>query len=553
MRATTVSAILSFVASLALASPLGDSSALMSRATTFNNPILWEDYPDLDVFRVGDVFYYSSSSFAFSPGAPVLKSYDLVNWTPVTHSVPTLNFGSQYNLESSTSRAYVKGIWASSLRYRNSTDKFMWVGCVQSTGNTYLWTSDGQGAGKNNGEVSSWNWQSGGTISGASCYYDNGIFIDDDDTIYVAYGNTNIQVAQLNKDGTAQVRSQQVYKDPNGLYIEGSRMYKVNGNYYIFVTRPASAEWVLKSKSPWGPYEAKILVNSISGPLSNAGFSHQGGIVDTKDGKFYYVAFMDSYPGGRIPVAAPLTWSADGWPSVVKDSNGAWGKSYPMPVQTSKTVPPPTGIDSFTGSALGAAWEWNHNPDNTKWSLLGGSGGLKLSTATVTSDLYSARNTLTHRILGPKSSGTFRLDISKMANGDRAGAVLFRDTAAYIGVHKTASGSQLVMVNGLALNTDWTTKSTGTVAATGPSLGSSVTDLWLQIRADITPAFGTNTARQNTFWYSTDGKTFIQLGPAFGMANTWQFFTGYRFGAFNFATSQLGGSVTVKSFDMQLI
>lgn len=542
---SAILALAGLLPSISTASPLNSKNELTSRATTFNNPVLWEDYPDLDVFRVGNVFYYSSSTFAFSPGAPVLKSYDLVNWTPVSHSVPTLNFGAKYNLESSTSRAYVKGIFASSLRYRKSTDTFMWLGCIEYS-KTYIWTSAGSNAAANNGEVSSWNWKSAGTIP--TCYYDNGLLIDDDDTLYVAYGNTQLKVAQLNKDGTAEVKNANVYKDPNGKVLEGSRMYKINGKYYIFATQPASAEWVLKSDSPWGPYEAKVLVDSISGPLANAGYSHQGGIVDTPDGKWYYVAFMDSYPGGRIPVVAPLTFGSDGWPTVTT-VNGAWGKTYPMPVTTSKTVPGHTGTDSFTGSTLSQEWEWNHNPDNSKWSI---SSGLQLSTATVTNDLFSARNTLTHRILGPKSSGTFRIDISKMADGDRAGAILFRDVAAYIGIHKSGSTTSLVMVNNLSLNTDWTTKSTGTVAATGPSIAASTTDLWLQVRTDITPAFsGTNAVRQTTFWYSTDGKTYTQLGPSFGMTNTYNFFTGYRFGVFNFATKALGGKVTVKSFDME--
>jgi beta-xylosidase len=293
-------------------------------------------------------------------------------------------------------------------------------------------------------------------------------------------------------------------------------------------------------------------VDSIAGPLSNAGNSHQGGIVDTKDGHWYYVAFMDAYPGGRIPVVAPLTWTRDGWPEVVK-SNGAWGKTYPLPVQKSKTVPPPTGLDCFAGSSLSHEWEWNHNPDTSKWTLLGGARGLQLRTATVTQDLFSARNTLTHRILGPKSSGTFRLDINKMTDGDRAGAVLFRDVAAYIGVHKQGSTSNLVFVNNLNLNTDWTTNSTGKVATTGSAIPATSTDLWLRIESDITPAFGTNTSRQTTFWYSTDGKAFRQLGPAFLMTNTWQFFTGYRFGVFNFATKALGGAVTVKSFELKAL
>ncbi|KAH8712018.1 glycosyl hydrolase [Phaeosphaeriaceae sp. PMI808] len=524
------------------------ANPIEARADTFNNPVLWQDHPDLDVFRVGDVFYYSSSTFAFSPGAPVLKSYDLVNWTPVSHSVPALSFANKYDLPASNNRAYVKGIWASTLRYRKSTDTFHWLGCIE--GKTYLYTASGTNAAANNGEVSSWNWVSKGTIS--TCYYDSGLLIDDDDTMYVAYGNGKIMVAQLNKDGTAEVKRQQVYASPGGETIEGSRMYKIKGSYYIFVTKPASAEWVLKAANPWGPYERKILVDGIQGPLSSAGNAHQGGVVETKDGKWYYMAFLDAYPGGRIPVAAPLTWSSDGWPSVEKVNN-QWGKTYPMPVQTSKTVPPPTGLDSFTGSSLSHEWEWNHNPDKSKWSLISGSGGVRLQTATVTGDLFTARNTLTHRILGPKSSGTFRIDISKMADGDRAGAVLFRDVSAYIGVHKEGTTNKLVMVNNLNLNSDWSTKSTGSVAATGPSIAAGTTDLWLRVQADITPAFGSNTARTTTFWYSTDGKSFTQLGSAFPMTNTWQFFTGYRFGVFNFATKSLGGEITAKSFELKTV
>jgi beta-xylosidase len=275
---------------------LAGVSALAERADTFKNPVLWQDLPDLDVFRVGDVFYYSSSTFAYSPGAPLHKSYDLVNWTPVTHSVPSLDFGAKYNLNGS--RAYVKGIWASSARYRKSNDLFYWIGCIEQ-GKTYVYTSPGSGAGDKGGEVDKWNWTQAAVIN--KCYYDCGMLIDDDDTMYVAYGNSKLSVAQLSKDGLKEVKSAQVF-DSGSTNIEGSHMYKINGYYWIVPTKVASGEWVLRSKSPWGPYEQKIFWDNLSGPLSNAGYAHQGGMVDTKDGKWHYIAFMDSYPGGRIPV-----------------------------------------------------------------------------------------------------------------------------------------------------------------------------------------------------------------------------------------------------------
>jgi beta-xylosidase len=94
MHILSLLAFVCLLPSLSSGSPLNDRHELATRVATFNNPVLWEDYPDLDVFRVGDVFYYSSSTFAFSPGAPLLKSYDLVNWTPVSHSVPTASLSS---------------------------------------------------------------------------------------------------------------------------------------------------------------------------------------------------------------------------------------------------------------------------------------------------------------------------------------------------------------------------------------------------------------------------------------------------------------------------
>lgn len=543
-----LAALVSFLlAACSTASPLVTTRQYTS--TTFTNPIIWEDLPDIDVFRVGDVFYYSTSTFAYSPGAPVYKSYDLLNWTPVTHSVPRLDFGSAYNLDSPTDRAYVQGIWASTLRYRESTDTFYWIGCIGFS-KTYIYTSAGSGAGSNNGDAQSWDWQQGAVLD--TCYYDCGLLIDDDDTMYVVYGSTNLHVAQLSADGLSEVRNEQVYSSGD-TYVEGSHMYKANGYYWIVPTKPITGEWVLRSASPWGPYEQRVLFDSVPGPLPNAGWSHQGGMVQTQNDEWYYLAFMDSYPGGRIPVMAPLTWSSDGWPEFVANSSGAWGSSYPVPsiASTAQAVSQLTGTDTFVGSALSPEWEWNHNPDTTKFGFVGGSGGLILQTATVTYDLFSARNTLTHRIIGPKSEAVFQFDISQMADGDRVGAAMFRDHSAYIGIFKSGSVATLVYVTGTNLDASWNTESEGTVEATGPEVTSSI--IYLRITADITPAFGLAPVREATFSYSADGTTWTQLGGSFLLNNDWTYFTGYRYAAFNYATLALGGQVTLKSFSMELV
>jgi beta-xylosidase len=67
----------------------------------------------------------------FSPGAPILRSYDLVNWEYIGHSVPKLaQFGTKYTLPPG-SNAYIKGIWASWLIFLPNQGKWYWGGCVE--------------------------------------------------------------------------------------------------------------------------------------------------------------------------------------------------------------------------------------------------------------------------------------------------------------------------------------------------------------------------------------------------------------------------------------
>lgn len=249
------------------------------------------------------------------------------------------------------------------------------------------------------------------------------------------------------------------------------------------------------------------------------------------------MAFIDNYPGGRVPVLAPVNWGSDGFPAVTL-SNGAWGKSYPYPA-TQRPVQSMLGTDSFAGPSDGPAWEWNHNPDTSRFAV---SNGLTLSTATVTSNLYAARNTLTKRIHGPQGVGTVVINFTSMADGDRAGLSLLRQASAYIAIQRSGSSYDLVMYNGLSMaKITWTTSSTGSQAATTPISQKRV---WLRAAVDISPGSG----KKGTFSYSLDGNTFVTFGSQLTLSNEWEFFMGYRYGMFNFATKALGGSVKAESF-----
>ncbi|MFI5797758.1 glycoside hydrolase 43 family protein [Streptomyces sp. NPDC051677] len=493
----------------------------------YANPVIWQDFADIDVIRVGGAYYASASTMHYSPGAPVLRSYDLVNWEIAGHSVPVLDFGAKYDLNGA--RGYVRGIWASSLAYRPSNRTFYWLGQIDFA-RTYVYTATAvEGP-----------WSRLTTIS--TPYYDAGLLVDTDDTLYVAYGNTTINVAQLSPDGRTQVRTQQVFTTPSSVgTLEGSRFYKINGQYYIFLTRPANGQYILKSSGgPFGPYTMRQVLLDLRGPIPGGGVPHQGGLVQTQNGAWYYLAFVDAYPGGRMPALAPVTWTSDGWP-VVHLVNGAWGASYPVPAPP-RQVTPLIGVDTFDGTTLKPRWEWNHNPDDTKWSV---DNGLTLRTATVTDDLYWARNTLTHRVQGPTSTATVQLDHSAMRDGDRAGLALLRDSSAWIGVKRDGGATRVVMVNGLTMDSDWNTTGTGTEAASATVPGSRI---WLRATADIRPG----AARPGAFSYSTDGTAFTRLGPAFSMGNDWRFFMGYRFALFNHATQALGGAVRVTRFELSV-
>ncbi|MGW0506884.1 family 43 glycosylhydrolase [Micromonospora sp. NPDC003241] len=506
---------------------VGDTGNPGTPGGNFTNPVVWQDFADVDIIRVGDVYYMSASTMHYSPGAPVLRSYDLVNWEFAGHSVPRLDFGTKYDMASGQ-HAYVDGIWASTLNYRPSNRTYYWAGCIDFA-QTHIYTASAVDG----------TWSRHTTIP--NCYYDAGMLIDDNDTMYVAYGNGTISVAQLSADGRTQVRAQQVYQTPSSIgTLEGARFYKRNGAYYIWLTRPANGQYVLKSTNgPFGPYEQRQVLLNMQGPISGGGVPHQGGLVQTQTGAWYYMAFTDAYPGGRMPTLAPITWTADGWPQV-QTVNGAWGVNYPNPLPL-RPLKPLTGVDTFAGTQLGVQWEWNHNPDTSRFSV---NNGLRLQTATVTNDLYRARNTVTHRIQGPTSTATVELDYSAMRDGDRTGLAMLRDNSAWIGVRRDNGATRVVMTNGLTMGSNnWNTTSTGTEIASAAVSGGRI---WLRANADIRPGSG----RQARFSYSTDGVTFVSLGNALTLNNNWTFFMGYRFGIFNFATSALGGAVTVRRFEL---
>ena len=236
--------------------------------------------------------------------------------------------------------------------------------------------------------------------------------------------------------------------------------------------------------------------------------------------------FQDHEGIGRIPCLLPVTWK-DGWP-MLGDENGKAPVNFTLPNIKEKGKSNFATSDDFSSRKLHLAWQWNHNPDNALWSLSERKGFLRLKTGKVVSDLFEARNTLTQRTVGPRCTGTVKMEIDQMLTGDRAGLCSFCAEPGGIYVEKTDMGQNLVMFD------------RKDIKATVPIQTGT---LWIRMECNFT----TDTA---FFSYSTDGQNFHRMGDGFHMIFSLVHFTGNKFAIFNYATKTAGGYVDVDEFKL---
>ncbi len=244
------------------------------------------------------------------------------------------------------------------------------------------------------------------------------------------------------------------------------------------------------------------------------------------NGHWWGFSLADTGPVGRTTWICPVTWS-NGWPYFGDPAHPAFPITCREPrlrMHPHNTIP---ASDDFSGPKLGIQWEWNHNPDNAKWSLSARPGYLRLFTEHAP-NLTNARNTLTQRTVGPQCTGVIKIDISHLQSGDRAGLCLLEQYFGYIAVYQEANGPEIVRV--VNMNGNLNTPSEN-ITDTVHKISSKT--LWLAVHCD----FNTNLAQ---FSYSTDGRHFTDLGDKFPMHFTLATFQGERFGIFDY--NPTGGS-----------
>ena len=382
----------------------GISAPKAEAAASVSNPVIWADVPDDDVIRVGDTYYMVSTTMFFSPGAPIMKSKDLVSWEICNYVFDTYANGDVQNLKNGK-HDDSHGQWATSLRYNEKNNRYYAFFGSYGSNKSYICSTD---------DIEHGEWS---RVELNGMYHDASILFDDDGRNYLVYGaGGTCSIKEFNSDMTGWKfggLEKQLFKTNfDNLAGEGWHIHKINGYYYILgIAWPSGhgrLEFCYRSKSLTGSWESKTLLDSSLGSYG-AGVA-QGGIVDTPDGKWYGLLFQDHGAVGRIPVLVPVTWQND-WPMM-----GVNGKA-PLTLDiASGTGTDLAGDDSFDYSSndLALEWQWNHNPDNSAWSVTEREGWLRLKNKNIATNLLNARNTLTMRTEGPACSSYIKLDASNM-------------------------------------------------------------------------------------------------------------------------------------------
>ena len=537
---------------------------------TYTNPLFYDEFSDPDILRVGDDYYLAGTTMHTVPGLVILHSKDLVNWENISYCFDRFDFDDDAFSLKNHQEIYGQGVWAPAIRYAN--------------GQFYVFTNiNGKGLQCYTSKDIHGPWQHHNMQGNI---YDLSVLFDDDGKIYAIHKYGEVHCTELKPDMSGPVEGTDRIIIPEGNGIgEGHHIYKIDGMYYLISTdyMPNGRTLCSRSKSIWGPYETRVItadetfgyqsvgrtvvpqgskyrigedgtkfgVSPASPDATGCDNAHQGGIVQAKDGKWWALLMQDFHSIGRTVCLMPITWK-DGWPMIGLEGNlgrapRTWFKpdasiscrgtvlscygpdNKPQPMRA-----PYERSDDFNGKTLKPIWQWNHNPDDKMWNMKGGRLHIQSMPA---EQLMWARNTLTQRVIGPKSIATVELYVKGMKDGDVAGLGNINVPCSWIGIVKEG--------NSLTLRCfEQATNDTVDISPSSFLLPPS-SKIYLRMVGD----YDNNQAQ---YAYSTDGVTFQTLGRMMPLSYQLITFQGSRHALFAFnVKGKNGGYAEFDNFTVE--
>jgi beta-xylosidase len=448
---------------------------------------------------VGDDFYLTSSSFNSAPGLPILHSKDLVNWRIIGHA---LQYQTPWDVFARPQHG--NGVWAPAIRYHN---QYFYIFYPDPDYGIYMVKARNPAG----------PWSAPLLIKSAKGWIDPCPFWDDDGNAYLIHAWANSRagiksVLHLNKmstDGTRILDEGQMVFDGHEHHptIEGPKLYKRNGYYYIFAPAggvPTGWQTVLRSKNIYGPYEDRIVLEQgeteVNGP-------HQGAWVELKSGESWFIHFQDRGAYGRIIHLQPMSWKHD-WPVIGVDANKD-GKGEPVSAfrkpNTARRSKPesPQTTDEFTSRDLGFQWQWHANFEKTWSSLVSRPGWLRLISLPLPLEavnLWLVPNLLLQKLPAPTFTLTTKMDASGLLPNEEAGIVIMGMDYSYLAIVRTEEGFrwERTLCNDAPKGTEETEEN-------GVDLNGGEMFLRISVEAGAMCRFS----------YSEDGRRFTEIGEPF--------------------------------------
>lgn len=469
----------------------------------YKNPVLYADYSDPDVCRAGDDYYMTASSFSSIPGLPILHSKDLVNWTIINHAIPRLIPEEEF-----IKPQHGNGVWAPAIRYHNG-EFYIYYG-DPDYGIYMTKTKDPRG-----------EWSPLTLVKAGKGLIDSCPFWDEDGQAYLAHAYAGsragiksvLAISRMTPDGKKVIGDSKIIYNGHDIdeTIEGPKVYKRNGYYYIFAPAGGVAtgwQTILRSKDIFGPYERKVVLaqgnTKINGP-------HQGAWVDTKTGEDWFYHFQDTYAYGRVVHLQPMIWKED-WPVIGEDKDGdGCGNpvlEYKKP-NVGKTWPiaTPAESDEFSSDKLGLQWQWHGNPMDWWYYANAPEGCLSLFSVPISDNyksLWDVTNLLLQKTPATEFSASMKLTFkpNSRIKGERTGLIMMGMDYALLSFENTEDG--FVLSQNECPKAD-----RGGVEKVNESVKLSDGTVYLKV-----------TVKSNStckFSYSTDGKKYTDLGKQFSM------------------------------------